>query len=413
MSSSKKPPSGRKPTDVKRVIRTNESDEGGRQAGPQPRIVVVQQKTSPALIITLVAVGGLLIIMTAIFVINRYASNNGVGNPTAATSPASEGSAPAAPTAAKIPAAWSQIGVIKGELQTIAFDPSNPKNQLLGTNGAGLQISKDSGKTWKPTSLNAGAILDVSVNPDSSDHMIAATTEGFKESTDGGKTWSDKTGLPGGEYHAAQFDPNNPEVVWAALWKADPTLYISKDGGKTWKPASGGPQQADINFVSFDKRSGLTYVGSYGKGLWSTSDNGKTWQDLNSGLPTNTDITLIALTSDPTVMFVGTHDYGVYRSEDGGKSWESANSGKEQANDVHGLVVHPKDPNTIYAAGMMMGKGVFVSKDRGATWQPLETGSINLDDVHVFSGSPDNKSIIMGSGEHGGEPQGTLYRTDF
>ncbi len=314
---------------------------------------------------------------------------------------------------AKAPATWAEVSSVNAEMQSLVFDPTDPSRQYLGTQGEGLLASQDEGRTWKSLGLLAGAVLDVGINPKNPDHLLAATTSGFMVSKDRGKSWTTPEGLPVGEYHVAQFDPNDPTIAWAGLWRGQPTLFRSTDGGENWSPVVGGPQGGDINFVSFDKEKGATYASAYGKGLFSSSDRGETWKIAGTGIPTNTDITMVTFNSDRSVYYAGTHDFGVYRSIDGGNSWEPSNNGKESASDVHGLLAHPSDLDAVYAAGMMMGKGVFVSNDRGQTWQSVETGSINLDDVHIFTLSPDEKGIVMGSGEHGGTPFGTLYRTEF
>lgn len=313
-------------------------------------------------------------------------------------------------TGPAVSATWEKAGDIQGEMQTILFDPKDSKVAYLAANGQGVYRSLDGGTTWKLLGPSGKTILDLSIDK-SSGRLYAADLGGVLYSDDRGSSWK-QVDVGAGEAHAVQVDPRNPKVIWAGFWlkgASGSTLYVSKDGGESFDPVTGGPERFDINFMKFDEESQATYIGTYGGGLFETTDNGKTWRTLNNGLDINTDITLLTWTKDKSVFYVGTHDFGAYRSKDKGASWQAVNTGKESAGDVHGLVVDPSDPNSVYAAGMMMGKGIFKSSNQGDTWQPLQADGINLDDVHVFSINPEGTDIYLGSGEHG-EGKGILYR---
>ncbi len=64
-------------------------------------------------------------------------------------------------------------------------------------------------------------------------------------------------------------------------------------------------------------------------------------------------------------MYVGNEE-GIFKSTDGGKQWEKASAGLEGVAIVT-LTIHPKDPNTLFAAtadGVM-----FKSDNAGQHWQ--------------------------------------------
>ena len=128
--------------------------------------------------------------------------------------------------------------------------------------GDGVYKSTDRGKTWKNIGLHdtrhIGAIIVHPKNPDivfvaALGHAYGPNAErGIFRTTDGGKSWQkvlykdDRTGGID-----VVFDPNNSNILYAALWQVVRTpwslnsggpgsgLYKSTDGGATWKRLEG------------------------------------------------------------------------------------------------------------------------------------------------------------------------------
>lgn len=64
---------------------------------------------------------------------------------------------------------------------------------------------------------------------------------------------------------------------------ADSLIYISKDYGKTWTPSS--IITKNVDFVSaIIKHQNKIFVGTYNYGVYLSTDNGSSWQELNNGL---------------------------------------------------------------------------------------------------------------------------------
>jgi photosystem II stability/assembly factor-like uncharacterized protein len=101
--------------------------------------------------------------------------------------------------------------------------------------------------------------------------------------------------------------------------------------------------------------------------------------------------------SDPKTLYVGTGEAdirsdvipgdGVYKSTDAGKTWLYA--GLRDTHSISAILVHPKDPNVVYAASMGHvfapdpDRGVFKSTDGGKSWKKIlfvdnDTGAICL-----------------------------------
>lgn len=141
----------------------------------------------------------------------------------------------------------------------------------------------------------------------------------------------------------------------------------------------------------------VMYVGTAGGGIWKSRNGGTTFQQVFKKHtmaigslaidPANPD-TVWAGTGECNVrnsVSVGT---GIYVSKDGGRNWTF--KGLKDSERISKIIVHPKDPKTIYAAVLghlwngNQERGVFKSTDEGKTWKKIlyvdsGTGCADLD----------------------------------
>ena len=178
------------------------------------------------------------------------------------------------------------------------------------------------------------------------------------------------------------------------------------------------------------------YFGATGGGLWKTVDGGSNWKNL-SDKKIGGNIGAIAVApSDENILYVGEGENtmrgnvaeglgGMWRSNDGGKTF--TNIGLKEGRHIIRIVVHPRDPNTVWAAvvGHLFGpnpeRGVYKTTDGGKTWKQTlfvnnQTGCSDL----VME--PGNPSVLYAgmwrvqrtphSMESGGEGSGLYKSTD-
>jgi photosystem II stability/assembly factor-like uncharacterized protein len=146
----------------------------------------------------------------------------------------------------------------------------------------------------------------------------------------------------------------------------------------------------------------VQYVGAAAGGVWKTTDDGLSWKCVFPGRP-NASIGAIAVApSDPNVVWVGTGEAnprnsvswgnGVFVSRDAGWTWEHC--GLSETHHIGRIVVHPRDPDVAYVAGLghLWGpnpqRGVFRTRDGGKTWDHVlridaDTGCIDLAIDHL------------------------------
>jgi len=127
------------------------------------------------------------------------------------------------------------------------------------------------------------------------------------------------------------------------------------------------------------------YVASRNGGVWKTVNNGTTFKPIFDNYGVNAIGAIEVAPSDPNILWVGTGEdsyarssysgNGIYRSKDGGKTFQ--NMGLKDSHHIGRIIIHPKDPNIVYAA--VMGhlfsenteRGVFKTVDGGKSWEKV------------------------------------------
>jgi len=196
-------------------------------------------------------------------------------------------------------------------------------------------------------------------------------------------------------------------------------------------PAVMGGRIDDFGVV--ESNPNIVYVGTAAGGVWKTTNNGTTWEPVfdKEGVSTIGDIAIAP--SDPSVVWVGTGEPnnrqssswgdGIYKSLDAGKTWQKM--GLAATHHIGRIVIHPKNPEIVYAAalGHLWGpnpeRGVYKTTDGGKTWNQVlkindDTG---VSDIAMDPESPD--TLYAGAyerrrtpfGFNGGGPDSAIYKT--
>ncbi|HXY60718.1 MAG TPA: hypothetical protein VEH26_03825 [Chthoniobacterales bacterium] len=293
--------------------------------------------------------------------------------------------------------------VMSGRVSDIAIDPRNPFVFYVALGHGGIFKSGDAGVTFDPIfdkqpSLSIGAIA---IAPSDSDVVWVGTGEandrnstdwgdGVYRTTDGGEHWTN-VGLKNSRAIARiVVDPKNPDVTYVAamghLWAdgGERGLYKTTDGGKTWKLVlqAAAPHNARTGCgdVVLDPNNPQTvYAALYARQRtpWS-------------------------FTSGPEVTN-GEDVGGIFKSTNGGASWKKLSGGLPGQTGRIGLAVAASKPNIVmavvqsYAGGAgeladlrSKNGGVFRSEDGGEHWtrasavdpRPFYFSQIRIDPVN-------------------------------
>ena len=146
------------------------------------------------------------------------------------------------------------------------------------------------------------------------------------------------------------------------IWRAAPAYAQNIQWQQTNGPYGG--------YIRCFGQSGSTlFAGTNDGGIYRSSNNGLSWEQVNTGL-TNKDVRSLIVSG--STLFAGTSGGGVYRSDNNGSSWEQVNMGLTSIS-VTSLTVSGN--GTIFAG--TFGGGLYRSSNNGSSWEQVNTGLMN------------------------------------
>jgi photosystem II stability/assembly factor-like uncharacterized protein len=246
---------------------------------------------------------------------------------------------------------------------------------------------------------------------------IGSASGGVWKSVNGGSTFKpvfDKQ--PVQSIGAVTIDPKNPKVVWVGTgesWTRNSVsigdgVYKSIDGGENWTNM-GLKESERISKILVDPTNTNTvYACATGKlwsdsderGLYKTTDGGKTWTKILKGANASTGCSMISLDKqNPQTIYAGMWDFrrkgwtsrsggegptafsgsGLFKSTDGGTTWNELSDKSAAGLPTKpwgriAVAVAPSKPSTIYAVieAEIPKDGLYRSDDNGKTWTQLD-----------------------------------------
>lgn len=204
----------------------------------------------------------------------------------------------------------------------------------------------------------------------------------------------------------AAFLELSPPPTHAA--PSDPTpKLLSKLEWRNIGPFIGGRVVAIAGVPS---NPNLFYFGGVQGGIWSSRNYGQYWTNISDGkIPGVADSigALAVAPSNPRVLYAGTGESdirgdfdtgdGIYKTMDAGKTWHYA--GLRDTHTTSALVIHPTDPNIVYASSMghvfqpNAERGVFKTTNGGKTWKKVLFVDANTGAIDVVMDAHDPRTL--------------------
>ncbi|MBL4659822.1 MAG: hypothetical protein JKY19_05670 [Alcanivoracaceae bacterium] len=251
--------------------------------------------------------------------------------------------------------------LMSGRIADIAFHPNNKNTWYVGVGSGGVWKTINAGTTWKPVfdKQKVYSIGSVTIDKSNPNIIWVGTGEnvggrhssfgnGIYRSLDGGENWQNM-GLEKSEHISTVIiHPNDSNTLWVSaqgpLWSSgdDRGLYKTSDGGKTWKKVLGDDEWTGVTDLLIDPRNPDRLYAA-------------TWQRHRT-----------------VAAYMGGGDKTlIYKSEDGGESWLQLKEGlPESTMGKIGLAISPQNPDVIYAAIELERRtgAVYKSTNQGASW---------------------------------------------
>ena len=348
------------------------------------------------------------------------------------TADAAPDSAHAGPSLAGLKLRSIGPAMISGRITDIAVNPRDKSMWYIGTASGGLWKTENAGTTWTPIFDDEPvySIGVVTLDPKNPNVVWVGTGEynaqrsvaygdGVYKSDDGGRTWTN-VGLKNSEHIGRiLIDPRNSDVVYVAaqgpLYSAggDRGLYKTTDGGKTWKKILGNGEWAGVADVALDPRNPDLLIaatwqryrrqwgyiaGGPESALWRSADGGETWKKITAGLPSGDDVGRYGLAvapQDPDIVYAmveAGEGGGFYRSTDDGVSWTKM-SGYNSVGLYYGRIYpDPNDVDRVYAGDFM----TQVTDDAGRTFRAVGEKDKHVDNHVVWIDPANSDHLLIG-----------------
>ena len=239
--------------------------------------------------------------------------------------------------------------------------------------------------------------------------FIGAASGGVWKSVNGGTTFKpvfDRQ--PVQSIGAVAIDRSNPSIVWVGsgeAWTRNSVsvgdgVYKSTDGGENWTNVGLKDSEHIARILVDPRNSNNVLVCATGhlwddndeRGVFRTTDGGKTWKKTLAGSNSSTGCGMIASSpQDPGTIYASLWDFrrqgwtfrsggpgsGLYKSTDGGEHWTEliGSNAKGLPDKPWGrvaLAVAPSRPNVVYANIESKNSALFRSDDGGASWTRLD-----------------------------------------
>ncbi len=261
---------------------------------------------------------------------------------------------------------YRMIGPFRGGRSlTAAGIPGDPTTYYFGSTGGGVWKSTDGAMTWssvfdKEGTSSIGSIAVARSNPNviyvgTGEACIRGNIshgDGVYKSLDGGKNWKNVGLHDSRAIGKVIVNPQNPDIAFVAALghpygpNSERGIFRTTDGGKTWEKVlykdenTGGidvafdPHNPNILFGALWQARRTSWSmddGGPGSGLYRSSDGGTTWKKIEEhGLPKGPYGKIgvaVGANSDRVYALIEAHnpDGGLYRSDDGGDSWQLVN----------------------------------------------------------------------------------------
>lgn len=293
---------------------------------------------------------------------------------------------------------WSVELLLEGtNVRCLAADPHNRNVVYAGTQGNGVLLSDDRGKTWRPSGMEGQVVKAIAVSPAEPGLIFAGTRPpGVFVSRDDGLHWEELVPFrkmrrpywfspaekPFTAYvQGIALSPTNPKVIVVGIEFG--AVVRSTDGGKTWQGHRKGALR-DCHSITFHAtNSDWVYEGGgTGAGGAFSRDAGNTWTQIKHGLdrhygwaaaadPARPDVWYVSVSPGPMKAHSADNAQAYIFRSAGGHTWERLGGGLPQplAQMPYALLPDREVTGHLYA-GLSNGD-VWHTTDYGDHWQQL------------------------------------------
>lgn len=319
-----------------------------------------------------------------------------------------------------------------GRVDDLAVFESNPAIFYVAGATSGVWKTENMGTTFTPVFDHQGSssVGDIAIAPTDPNVLWVGTGEnnnrqssswgdGVYKTSDGGRTWSHMGLRESRQIARIIVDPVDYDVVYVAalgdLWApgGERGVYKTTDGGKTWQRILHVDDDTGATELVMDPNNNkVLYAATYqrrrqpwgmngggpGSAIWKTTDAGATWTKLENGIPAGPKgrIGLDIWRANPNVLYAKIEhadESGVYRTDDGGASWRKLSDVNPRPMYFSQIRIDPTNDARIYNLGVQL----HISDDGGRTWRDDGARNIHVDHHAMWINPANPNHLILGN----------------
>lgn len=317
--------------------------------------------------------------------------------------------------------------VMGGRVSSIASDPVDDHTFYVGLGTGGVFKTETSGSTFSPVFekeavASVGAVAVSPADPkqiwvgtgEANDRNSSGWGNGIYKSTDGGGTWANMGLSQSKTIARIAVNPKIPDIVYVAamgdLWSKNSArgLYKTTDGGKTWDLilSAGKPFDEIVgcgDLILDPSNPDILYAALYARQrtAWSFASGASLTDEKDLG--------------------------GIFKSTDAGASWRKLQDGIPARTQRIGLDLCRKQTKVLYAVvqsdldgtssideNKSKKGGIFRSDDGGESWirmNPLNPRPFYFSQIRVDP-NDDKRVYLLGYMMHVSDDSGRTFRED-
>ncbi|MCK5080167.1 MAG: hypothetical protein KAR09_09490, partial [Bacteroidales bacterium] len=312
-----------------------------------------------------------------------------------------------------------------GSMWTLSGGQSNDNNSV------GVLKSIDDGNSWLPTGLTYSTSQKETINrliidPNNSDIIYAATSDGIYKTTDGGVTWPIQ--ISGSNFIDLEMHPTNNLILYASTqdyWNS-PVIYKTSDGGSSWSSVAtyaSTDYRVEIGVTPANTSIVYGIVAQQDGGLSSiqkSTNTGTSFSQVFSGSTTNMlgwyclgtdaggqggyDLCIAVDPGNANTVYIG--GVNTWKSTNGGSAWTNNNMWTSSGtyNSCGSPVAHADKHDLVFFGSTLYecnDGGLYTTTNGGSSWSDISNGMVisQLYRLSVAQTTPDE--VMTGLQDNG------------
>ncbi|MEY3053112.1 MAG: hypothetical protein RLY31_2897 [Bacteroidota bacterium] len=291
---------------------------------------------------------------------------------------------------------------------------------ICSTTAAAQPLRLEHFKSFRPRNIGpagmSGRVTAIDVPATQPNTIyVGAASGGVWRSDNGGIQWKPLFDeMPVQSIGAIRINQRNPSEIWVGTGEGNPRnsqnsgegVYRSIDGGKSWQHMGLAQTKTIHRIILHRDDPNTVFVAASGsawgphpeRGVFKSTDAGKTWRKILFVNDSTGCADLVADPANPNKLIAAMWEYGrkpwtfssggpgsgIYVSFDGGETWtKRTDKDGLPKGDLGriGLAIAPSRPNTVYAIVEAAENALYKSTDGGFRWQKM--ANANTDETQV------------------------------